>query len=231
MLTLIRFAACNLTNCKENLEYAEIVAALSADDKERVEFMKACLVKLGLRVSQTEQVVPSLSSIHLSSHDPKHLADTFTMLQNLSTRKDKRILIKAEVDTFMLEQDADISLETLGIESSVLEDSDPTDETEKVAEDDNVGNGQAQQADDNSKDDMVDHSQMTKRVVLHKTTHPESKTTPYFNHAAFFANLKLYNNRARTPNGCFGKALLYGEVVTSTNTLLEQCVSYRNVNS
>ena len=71
-------------------------------------------------------------------------------------------------------------------------------------------------------DQIVEHDKLPKTMILHEKALPESKQTPYFNHNAFFANLEHHANSARLADGAFGKVLLYGEVVTSTNTMLEK---------
>lgn len=59
-----------------------------------------------------------------------------------------------------------------------------------------------------------------KRVIIHEETWPVGKETPCFNHEAFYANLRHYAGSA--VREVFGASLLYGEVVTSTSTLLEK---------
>jgi hypothetical protein len=61
-------------------------------------------------------------------------------------------------------------------------------------------------------------------LILHETEWPGSKETPYFNHHAFFANLKRYQQENSSEAEEFGNVLMYGEVVTSTNTILEKYV-------
>lgn len=51
---------------------------------------------------------------------------------------------------------------------------------------------------------------------------PTGKETPYFNHHAFYANLRRYQQESSSEAEEFGKIILYGEVVTSTNTMLEK---------
>lgn len=66
-----------------------------------------------------------------------------------------------------------------------------------------------------------DQQNAIRRVVSYDEAWPEPKETPYFNHAVYYSSLREY--RATDPEAEeWGDVLLYGEVVTSTNTLLEK---------
>ena len=68
---------------------------------------------------------------------------------------------------------------------------------------------------------IVDYQAVVKRLIFHDKL-PSSKLTPYFNHHAYYANLRQYQSESREGASEFGSNLLYGEVVTSTNTILEK---------
>ncbi|PNS13801.1 Biotin--protein ligase [Sphaceloma murrayae] len=203
------FAAVNLGKGEENPNYEDIVAALTADDKPRVDFMKACLMKLGLKVNQDSSTVPSLSRLHLSSNKTSNLSEITKSLSQVITTDGSDQLIKAENDTFLVEQDGAWTV-------SSLKETLPTADRPMIGE---AGDG---------KEKMVNYDEVVKRLVLHNNGLPESKETPYFNHNAFFANLQHIGNRVRNPDQTFGQTLMYGEVVTSTNTLLEKNPSLLN---
>lgn len=81
----------------------------------------------------------------------------------------------------------------------------------------------SQKADENDdQDKIIDYNKIVKRLLIHDQQLPESKETPYFNHHAYYANLKHYESQSHNSDPTFGRSLLYGEVVTSTNTLLEK---------
>lgn len=85
--------------------------------------------------------------------------------------------------------------------------------------------GSSEQREEENEDDqekIIDYDKIVKRLVIHDADQPASKDTPYFNHHAYVANLKHYESQSRGSGRTFGKELLYGEVVTSTNTLLEK---------
>lgn len=72
-----------------------------------------------------------------------------------------------------------------------------------------------------SSDQIVEYEKIVKVIVPHDQGLPSTKEIP-FHHEAFYANLNFYHNKLRNPDAAFGKYLLYGEVVTSTNSLLEK---------
>ncbi|PCD20726.1 hypothetical protein FGRA07_04878 [Fusarium graminearum] len=62
---------------------------------------------------------------------------------------------------------------------------------------------------------------ITKKIVPHEKGLPHPKLTPHFNHGLFFSSLKRYRQIEPTAK-TWGDLLMYGEVVTSTNTMLEK---------
>ena len=165
--------------------------------------MKACLTKLSLRVNQEDNSVPSLSRLHLSSMEPTETSGIVAGLQEIVSIRDGEEYIKDETDTFHLEKRNTWSLISL---ASTLQ-GDESDRTDQS----NAGD-----------DRIVDYNTVVKRIVVHEKDYPESKETPYFNHNAFYANLKHYQEQSKEHGTEFGYYLLYGEVVTSTNSLLEK---------
>lgn len=60
-------------------------------------------------------------------------------------------------------------------------------------------------------------------VVVHQKGHPSAQETPYFNHGIYFAELESYVKKLGLQNRHnLGSLLLYGEVLTSTSTILEK---------
>ncbi len=84
------------------------------------------------------------------------------------------------------------------------------------------GKFDSQKENEGDEEKIIDYDKIVKRLLIHDKDQPESKDTPYFNHHAYVANLKHYESQSRGIGRTFGKELLYGEVVTSTNTLLEK---------
>lgn len=180
-----------------------MVEQLQKDDGLRVSFLKGCLTKLGLLVSQEENSVPSLSRLHLSSLVPSCSSEVVAALEDIITVENGEEYIKDDNDTFHIEVPSAWSSG-----SAVTK----------------TGEGEGERGE--TEDKILNYSTIIKRIVVHEKEHPSSKETPYFNHHAFFANLSQYQSQSAEENDevndDFGTNLLYGEVVTSTNTILEK---------
>ncbi|KAL3490520.1 biotin-protein ligase [Aspergillus germanicus] len=194
------FAAANLDRKAGGPDYAEVVDALAADDKGRTDFLKACLSKLGLQVAQDTTHVPSLSSLHFSSLSS---GDAERVLKSLEELVGDKEFLKDEHDTFKIEKPGAYNMGTLA--ESLL-----TDSKESSSE-------------SSQTEGIVDYQSIVKRLVIHDDV-PSSKLTPYFNHHAFYSHLRDYQAQSKEGALLFGSNILYGEVVTSTNTILEKNV-------
>ena len=198
-----RFAVVNLDSDADAPNFDQVYKALKEDDQHRANFLKACLLKLGLQVNQEQNAVPSLSRIHLSSATPSDTSRLVKSLQDIVVTEDGEEYIKDENDVFHLEKPSKWSLSSV---AEALPD---------------IDKGDTDKADD-SEDKIIDYDKIVKRLLIHEQDQPAAKDTPYFNHQAFFSNLQYFESRSARDDQKFGKYLLYGEVVTSTNTLLEK---------
>ena len=171
------------------------MAAIAADDKERTDFLKACLSKLELEVTQDTTTVPSLSSLHMSGIDADGPMDILSGLGCEFTQEGHTEYLKDDHDTFRIERPGTWNL-------GELEEALPARSSE-------------------STDGIIDYQAIIKRLVFHDDI-PSSKLTPYFNHHAFYSHLRQYQSDSKGEAATFGSIILYGEVVTSTNTLLEK---------
>ena len=72
-----------------------------------------------------------------------------------------------------------------------------------------------------------DNEALVKTIIVHQDSPPSIEETPYFNHQTFYASLQHYNKGRAPDEEIFGFHLLYSEVVTSTNTLLEKYADQR----
>lgn len=191
----------------------------------RVDFVKACLLKLGLQVNQEEQGIPSLSRLHLCSVAPTEVAELVSSWQDVITTEDDEEYIKGEHDTFHIHKSSTWSMRNIKevVSGAAAAISGITTRSDQKQE------AKVEQADSAAKsksvDPTADYDKVVKTLVAHEDNEPTNKETPYFNHAAYFANLKRYNETLRDSQRAFGKYLLYGEVVTSTNTILEKNTS------
>jgi biotin--protein ligase len=204
-LTRSRFAAVNLDKSAGPPEYGKVVDQLAADDKSRTDFLKACLAKLGLQVNQDTTTVPSLSCLHLSSLDPEDTDRLVSSLQEIISKEGDKEYLKDENDTFSIERTDAFRMDDL---KEALSENVPAEETK------------ADQS-RRTEDGIVDYNSIIKRLLIHRGT-PPSKITPYWNHHAFYSNLRNYQSQSKEAILEFGRHLLYGEVVTSTNTILEK---------
>ncbi|KAJ5725663.1 uncharacterized protein N7483_007020 [Penicillium malachiteum] len=189
------FGAVNLDRKAGGPRFADVVDAIAADDKERTDFLKACLLKLGLQVAEDSTAIPSLSSLHITGQDPESSLEILSLLAPDLKEENRNEYLKDENDTFRIERPGTWNL-------SELEEALPEGESK-------------------STEGIVDYHAITKRLVFHDEL-PSSKLTPYFNHHAFYSNLKQYQSESREGASEFGSNLMYGEVVTSTNTILEK---------
>ncbi|KAI0593241.1 biotin-protein ligase [Biscogniauxia sp. FL1348] len=198
------FAAVNLSPHHDVDGYDELIASLRADDSARTSFLKACLTKLGLDVNQETPGVPSLSRLHLSSLVIGDVDDLLHAWEEIISREDGEEYIKAEHDTFHLEKP-----ETRWTMDDLKDSLPANDSTEQLT------------SPSSAEQPMIDYTTITKHIVTHEKSWPEAKATPYFNHNAFYASLRDYRV-IETEAEEWGNHLMYGEVVTSTNTLLEK---------
>lgn len=178
-----------------------MVDALAADDKPRTEFMKACLTKLGLQVNQDAAAVPSLSSLHVSAADPSDISKLLAALEDVISRDGSAAYLRDDNDTFLIERANAPCLAAEEEHSGIIAGSDSA-----------------------AQEGLVDYDAIVKRLVIHDDV-PSSKSTPFFNHHAFYSSLRGYRSQSSEGASAFGSQLLYGEVVTSTNTILEKCGS------
>jgi biotin--protein ligase len=193
LTSISRFAPANLNKQPDIPGYDSLIEAITQDDESRSSFMKACLTKLGLEVSQTGSV-PSLSRVHLSALVPSEVDELLHSCGDIITKEDGEEFIHDMSDVFHIEKpDLRWSMTTLD-----------------EALDDTAG-----------LDKNIDYSKIVKRVVTHENAWPEPKETPYFNHAVLYSSLREYREKDRDAND-WGNIFMYGEVLTSTNTILEK---------
>ena len=214
-----RFASSNLDRKEDIPGYAKLVECLAKDDKRRVSFLKACLKKLGLNVSKSDQLIPSLSSLHLT-------ADNCAAVANLTDSWKDIIAIDSNNVNLLLGENDTFRLQRQSAAQTVLTSETPDDngrEETLAAVDINQADGRKDTPGKSNTDanGILDLAKVVKNIIIHEKELPTNKETPFFNHHAYYANLKLYNE-GKQDDIRFGQYLLYGEVVTSTSTLLEK---------
>lgn len=201
-----RFAAGDLDARNGGPDYAKVIEAVAGDDEKRMAFMKGLLGKLGLLVAEEVLTAPSLSALHISS---LYNEETSKLLENI--KKDAATSVggvgylKAEQDTFLLVQEEALSLDGL---AKSLPSSDP--HVEDLTKADPLAS------------DPLDYSKIIKTMIFHEHAAPSHSDTPCFDHILFYESLMEYQSQGGTRAKEWGNILMYGETVTSTNTLLEK---------
>ena len=204
-----RFAAANLDRHTDVPGYADLVDSLKADDGARNTFLRACLGKLGLQVSTEGSEIPTLSTIHLSALNHGDVSELLFSLEDVVTKQDGEDYVEGENDLFHLEK-PDSRWSMKEVQKSLL----GVYETRKEASGSRTG----------TPDPTADYTNIPKRIVSHEVAWPEAKETPYFNHNLYYWSLKEFRAREKEAES-WGDVFMYGEVVTSTNTLLERYVT------
>lgn len=203
-----RFAAANLDGSKGG-NYAKVVEAVAKDDELRLAFMKALLLKLGLLVAEEVQSPPSLSAFHVSSLYNEEASELF---KDLKTDAVAGVFLKAEQDTFMLVKKDALSLDALA----------------KSLPSSNNGQVEDLTKADPLASSPLDYSAIIKTMIFHSHSPPSHADTPYFNHSLFYDSLLEYQSKGGTRANSWGSVLMYGETVTSTNTILEKNPKLQN---
>jgi biotin--protein ligase len=207
-----RFAPINLDAKSGGPDYPNLIDSLTKDDKLRIEFLKACLSKLGLHVSKEVTSMPSLSALHISSLHNIEASQVFKDLKEDVITEDGDDLLKGENDTFLIEkQEPQLSLDSLASSLPYI-----GSDRKDGATADQLASGVG--------DQNIDYNNVVKRLIFHESSWPGSKETPHFNHDLFYSNLAEYQDESGSRAEEFGKIIMYGEVMTSTNTILEKYV-------
>ena len=208
----LRFAAVNLDHKSTVPGYQDIIKAIEEDNQKRIDFLIACLSKLGMEVNMGDTEVPSLSQLHLSSATPWDVSIIMTSLSEVISFEGEDEYLRDECNSFRFDAPGAWAMgDVAGALDDVAEALDDDDAAEEKASvtvpDEEVALGSAPG---------------TLRVVVHMDEHPAPKETPYFNHQAYYEHLDRYRAKLSHDAITFGQFILYGDVVTSTNTLLEK---------
>ncbi|KAK9240763.1 biotin-protein ligase [Lipomyces kononenkoae] len=187
--------------------YGDLVQKLLADNPRRLAFIKAILVKLRLKVNVavTEDSPPLPTALHLTSGYQGDVASLWSSIRSVEglLEKDiqdptgKKLKLAGENDTFVFGESSDSPF--------------------------HLGELSAQLPSAGAEEFPSDLNKVVKDVVVYKEDIliPTLKQTPYFDHALYYHELIPPNS----PHQTFGSIILYGEVVTSTSTMLDRNLS------
>ena len=192
-----RFASVNLKPKSDTSFFPELVQTIGSDEELRSDFMTACLVKLGLKVNRDEKIAPPLSPLHLTGITPSTALEARHELRDIIETQGEKTILKDEQDTFEIIMESSLNMSEM--QKSLPE---PDHEVRE--------NGY----------EVIDYTKVVKKIIVHNERYPSLMTTPQFDHELYYDHFHDYENTHDDPN--FGCYLLYGEVVTSTNSLLEK---------
>lgn len=156
------------------------------------ELLRACIGKLGLKLEQKEDDDLQLSALHISSITPSNAQKLKDSWHDLIIPKDQAEYIIDIKDTFRIE--------IVTTETSVAM---------------NEKNGESLAAFDPSRGSDLS-------IFVHVQDHPTHEETPLFDHNEFYSALRQRRSTSPQQLDGFGSYIMYGQVMTSTNTILER---------
>jgi biotin--protein ligase len=184
---------------------------LLSTDKQRIRFIEACLLKLGLRVNgKLLDPVSSPSSLHLSCARVATAESILIALRRDAATVDcseGREYIRGENDTFLLQiHGRGATMEKATIAGS-------TDSIQRSA--------------DYDRQAVTDS---VKNLIFHLERHPSLTTTPKFDHSVYYGSLEQFQKAAHKPSSnpfakspsTYGNTLLHSPLISSTSTLLDK---------
>lgn len=186
-------------------EYTKTLKTLTEHDAPRIEFMKAILKKMGLKVNPSLEPIPSLSRLSLTSIDPPLL---------------KFLIEKWETE--------------LGISQNVIDGTNDKFRIWDAKQHNQFTTSNALEYSEESTLD-VDYDKVVKDIDVYYDGLPDSRITPNFSLQKYYDSLKELRiaqahssgfgygvgvELTLSDNTAAGSTILYGEVVTSTSTML-----------
>ncbi len=186
--------------------YDELIANLARDERTRSGFLGLCLERLGLEVNSQGTAPPVLTSLHLSAADGGTVSELLHDWQDAAIdREHGQDLLRGEADTFRIRSKESGAWNLKDLREALPD----------------AGAGAAPELDAHG---VPDYKSVTKDIVAHEQQLPNEKLTPRFNHKLFYSSLQQFQSIESDARE-WGNTLLYGDVVTSTNVLLEKCVA------
>lgn len=194
-----------------------MVAQINQGNHQRVEFLRLCLVKMGLKVNFDLNPVPKLSILALTAISTPLIDDLLKTLQTeVGFEGSDHNLLKGPNDTFRFTE----SRKTLFVGDKATTAIDI--EEEKRDEKKLIIQGEPGEPGTDSYQDPAD---AVKEVEVYLSGYPDHRQTPHFNHETYYHKLRSIHHTSSSSNytnGKLGSIMLYGEVVTSTSTMLDK---------
>lgn len=179
--------------------YTRTLQTLIGAQDSRLTFMRSLLLKMGLQVDQSAVPIPGLSRLSLTAANPLRIAPLIEILTKEIGDVENPNLLKGYNDTFLL----------CNAEKGVFDN--PTEAQVKDQEHDESYN--------------TDLDKVVKMVDVYYNGYPDNRMSSSFNHELYYTSLKKYFEKQNGSAEAIGTMLLYGDVVTSTSTML-----YKNFN-
>lgn len=183
-----------------NEKYTDTLNQLAGAQASRLSFLKSVFIKMGLKVDPSPTPIPGLSRLSLTALDRSVLPPLIKTLQDELGQQGTN-LIKGFNDTFRI-WDAN---------------------QERLNKEDHQDEGQTDDERFNPDLDKV-----IKDIDVYYNGYPDNKISSHFNHELYYSSLQKFNNaegEAASYIDKIGNIVLYGDVVTSTSTML-----YKNFN-
>ncbi|KAE9378399.1 class II aaRS and biotin synthetase [Stipitochalara longipes BDJ] len=166
--------------------------AVNLNSAKNEELLRAYIGKLGLKLGEGGDDELQLSAIHISSITPPNAQKLKDSWHDLILQRDETEYIVDMKDTFRIE----------------------TVTTEKST---------ATKDESNESSVIVDPSRGSDlSTLIHVQGHPSHEETPFFDHGEFYVGLRQRRSVSAQQLDGFGSYLMYGQVMTSTNTILER---------
>jgi biotin--protein ligase len=222
-----------------------MIDSIAATDATRITFMGLLLSKFDLNINEEQQAVPPLSRLHLSSHKQTGVAELVASWSESFTLVDGEDYIVDVNDIFHVKKNddtwsvrgltravSDVAIEVLPkaltgqdkkktLSAEQQNEQIPQDEKKPKTKEEQIRERVAYTS-SASPDQDIDYDKIIKRVVYHENEIPSKQATPFFDHESYYANLAHHHQKAQNHGPTFGTNVLYGEVTTSTNTILEK---------
>lgn len=168
--------------------------------------MRICLERLGLNVNKRNEEIPDLTPLYLSSSDTQVIETIKRELNHVSEEYEKFTYIRCEKDSFRISKSlsSQSTLRLRDITRAILDTMLPS----------------TSQKDSQLSQNATDHNELDeaiKDIVIVDQTDSSQHESPKFDTSLFLSHL---NRSSETMT--MGDPLLYGEVVTSTSTILER---------
>uniref|UniRef100_A0A060TDA3 ARAD1D41668p n=1 Tax=Blastobotrys adeninivorans TaxID=409370 RepID=A0A060TDA3_BLAAD len=172
----------------------QVISQLDDEEPKRLEFLRAILTKMGLKVNDGtgEAAIPRLTPLILSALHPARIQYIIDVLgKEVGFSGPDKDMLEGQNDTFRILRENDSKFVEAQLDKLTL-----------------------------GGDYEEDLNKVVKDVYAYTSGRPNGRDTPHFNHDVYYATLE--SSRTSDCSSDLGSVVLYGEVVTSTSTMLDK---------